>query len=299
MNSFLKNKINRLINKNYHLAKARRYKDYHEKHSCLKNPLIIYQMGKVGSSSLVRSLLETGSDMDIFQVHFLTKEWIDIVDDQYRNASKVHKRFILDEHWLASKFLSNKIAENKNDRWKVITLVRDPIARNISSFFQSFDIYFPDDAKRFYDENADLAGLSSELIDMFLNKFERHEVPLGWYDIHMKPVFNIDVYESEFNKSEKYQILRNKNTELLILRLEDIDVTATEAIEAFLGINDFSIINANISSDKGYANAYSKFKHLLKLPQEYIDRMYSSRYVNHFYTDEEVECFRSKWTNSE
>ncbi len=294
MKSFIRKKISRLINKNYRLAKARKYRDYCNQHTSLKNPLIIYQMGKVGSSSLVRSFLET--DIDIFQVHYLTKEWINIVDNQYKNASKIHKRFILDEQWLASKFLNQKITENKDAKWKVITLVRDPIARNISTFFQSFDVYFPKDAKKFSAENADLTDLSLELIDMFLNKFKEHDVPLNWYDIHMKPVFKIDVFDTEFQKSTKYQILNNKNVDLLILRLEDLNTTATKAIEEFLGINNFSIAHANISSDKGYADAYSKFKNLIRLPQKYIDDMYSSRFMNHFYSNEEIENFRSKWT---
>ena len=296
MKSFITKKINRLINKNYSLAKARKYKKYCNQHTSLRNPLIIYQMGKVGSSTLVRSFRESGVDMDIFQIHFLTSEWIDIVDDQYKNASKVHNKFILDEHWLASKFLNQKLAENKNARWKVISLVRDPIARNISTFFQAFDVYFPEDAKKFSSDNADLAGQSDELIDIFLNKFKEHEVPLNWYDIHIKPIFNIDIFATEFPISKGFQILKGENIDMLILRLEDLNTTASEAVDKFLGIKGFTIASANISKDKGYADAYSIFKDQINLPQKYIDNMYSSRFMNHFYSGEEIEKLRAKWT---
>jgi hypothetical protein len=68
-----------------------------------------------------------------------------------------------------------------------------------------------------------------------------------------------------------------------------------EAMDRFLGIKDFTLINENISSKKGYAGQYSKMKERIKLPRGYIDKMYSSKMAKHFYTEAERKKFEKKW----
>ena len=253
-------------------------------------------MGKVGSSSLAKSLRKSINDYEIYQIHFLTKEFIERVNKQYREASKVRNQVIIETHFLASKYLAKIISQKSTcKKFKVISIVRDPIARNISSFFQAFPIYFADEYVTMQNTSLTNNDKIKLLIELFIKKFDRHNVPLEWFDIHMQPVFNIDIYAQSFTKSLGYKIYHADNIDLLILRLEDLNKNIETAMQAFLGIKNFKLENANISSGKDYSNDYSLFKNQLKLPQSYISDMYDSKYMKYFYTDSEINAFTSKW----
>jgi hypothetical protein len=67
------------------------------------------------------------------------------------------------------------------------------------------------------------------------------------------------------------------------------------AFKQFLDIENFSLINANISEEKNYQTAYREFKDAIHLPCSYLDTVYESRHVKHFYTDEEISGFKARW----
>ena len=300
MKKFVSRILNKFCKKYFYTNRLLESYRYEKKQKDIENALIVFQMGKVGSSTIVRSLKHADNQFNIYQIHVLTHEWIKKVEKQYRDASKIHGKVLIDEDLLASMYL-RKIIDKKTvtKKFKVITLIRDPIARNISSFFQAFSIYFPNEARQFkinktkFEDNLDL------LIDIFLNEFERHDVPLLWFDVHMKPSFDIDVYKSDFDPSIGYKIYHGKTADLLLLRLEDLDKCAEKAFKMFLNIDKFELEYTNISKEKEYGYAYGQFKNKIILPREYIDKIYHSKFVKHFYTEDEVQIFKTRWSNNE
>ena len=85
------------------------------------------------------------------------------------------------------------------------------------------------------------------------------------------------------------------NSRVLLVRLEDLDRVAQPAFAEFLGADVGHVVQRNEASDKVYADVYRRFMGLLKMPRQYLDRMYSSRYSRHFYTEREIAKFRSSW----
>lgn len=287
--------VRRFLRKSYHLTKAYKYVRLHLNNLERKKSLLVYQMGKVGSSTTVRSLRSLDLDMHIYQIHVLTNDCIRRVEKTYKNASKVHDRAIIDQHLLESIYLRKQLDKGlKGEKWKVVTLIREPIARNISCFFEAFNQYFPDVAIRYKIEAAKMEDRIEELIEVFLQRF-KHETPLIWFDVHMKPVFGIDVFSSDFPKSKGYKIYNGENADLLLIRFENINQCSANAFREFLNIEDFALINANISSNKPYSLAYQKFLENIVLPDDYVNKMYTSTYVQHFYSEEEINRFRVKW----
>jgi hypothetical protein len=293
---FLKRRLHRLFHLNYRIVKAWRYPAYAWKQRHRVKPVIVYQMGKVGSSTVVSGLEKLG--YDVYQVHVLTREWIGRVEAQYKKASKDHGRGILDEHLLASMYLRRRLDREPRllgRKTPVITLVRDPVARNISSFFQAFEIYFSEESARFNREHARYEDRLGALIDLFLDRFEEHDTPLIWYDTHFKPVFGIDVYASPFPVDRGYEIYRGDDADALLIRLEDLRTSAAPAFRSFLGVDGFELHDVNIGADKRYSTAYGEFRKQIRLPAHYLDRMYGSRYARHFYSAQELEGFRARW----
>ncbi len=254
-----------------------------------KQPILVYQMGKVGSVTVFYSLRHY-LDQPIYHVHRLNPEYM-LVAMEYRfryaidDRLKEYNRLEITEML----YLRNQIKMGIDHRWKIITLVRDPLERNISAFFHEIEYwnFSPDFSNGSIDVN--------EVLGLFLKKHEFHDMPLEWFDLEMKSVFHIDVYDSEFPKERGYHIYHGDNVDLLLIRLENLSSCGEQVISQFLNIEGFKLKNENVANNKDYGEAYKKFKKDVKLPGDYIDKIYSSKYARHFYTDEEIHMFRNKW----
>jgi len=109
-----------------------------------RDPIIIYQPGKVGSStilaSLKRSLKSRATRRAIYHAHHLNH--LDEMETDIRTKFPNPQRSL--EKLAADKELRRKIDENRNGTWNVISLTREPVARTISTVFEMLDVIFPD-----------------------------------------------------------------------------------------------------------------------------------------------------------
>lgn len=267
-------------------------------------PLLIYQMGKVGSQTVEESLRALDMGMPIFHVHFLTDDLMDFYEEKRRKFFRSKQQNELSRIWMY-RYLRKKIRKGLDHRkWRVVTLIRDPIARNISSFFETLQVE-SGQTHGLYHISADIRSAYrfditvkiddiSELIRLFIEKFD-HETPLIFFDQQIKSVLGIDIFSYEFPKSKGYMIYKEKQFELLLIRLENLIDCAEAAFREFLSIDGFVAKNTNVGNEKIYAPLYEKFKSTIILPSWYINDMYSSKFVQHFYSGEEIRKFKAKW----
>lgn len=265
-------------------------------------PVIVFQMGKVGSTSIKRSLEALNLDMAIYHSHLLTKERIAKTEKERKKFFRTDRQSYLQRPWL-NQFLSKEIGKKQGGKkWKVITLTRDPIARNVSTFFENLEVQVIDSNGTF-EIRSDYYGIPRAvvnsddlqvLIDLFFNKL-RHESSLEFFDRELKEVFGVDVYASEFPKSRGYHIYRSSLADVLLIRLEDLNGRAREAFNEFLDIDNFTLKSENIGSQKIYAPLYRKFLQTIAWPESYLDKFYESKFMNHFYSENEIKGFRKNW----
>lgn len=100
------------------------------------NPVFIYQMGKVGSSSVYKTLKAEGLRQQIFFVHFLSNDlysYKDFLINAGMNPVSYHIE-------LGIALRRTILSRRDNLRYKIISMVRDPIARQISDIFQNPEI---------------------------------------------------------------------------------------------------------------------------------------------------------------
>jgi len=118
-----------LDKKRYYFAKCRIFLTFYLSNLGAKESLIIYQMGKVGSSTILKSLEALELDIPIFHIHTLTQEGFNHGEKIYRDSgNRYSPRGTL---W-KSIFLRKQIDKGLNKKkYKVVTLVRDPIASGI------------------------------------------------------------------------------------------------------------------------------------------------------------------------
>jgi len=226
-----------------------------------KKKVFIYQMGKVGSISLARSLKAIpGNNLQIYRGHGIS----------------FHNQF---------KHLREKSLY-------IISPVREPIGRNISAFFQNLKrdtgLDVPELSKR----------TSTQLRGLFLKKYKRHDLPLYWFDKFILKNFNIDVFATPFSHKEGFSTYSRGRINLLVIQSEIDDNKKEKIITDFLGLEKpLRLIRTNVGDQKNYASLYSLFKNEVWLPSEYITKMCESKYFNYFYDEETIESVRSRWAN--
>lgn len=242
-----------------------------------REPVVIYQMGKVGSSTLYHSLQ---GDTFVRKTHSLNNAFLD-------DTTRLHRENNLYIHWaVAGRLLRRHLIDGQRQA-HFITMTRDPVSRNVAEFFQNYKMYI--------DPPYDLEAYSTpELRECFLEQ-SRHDICLTWYDREFQEILGVDVYAEPFPHEKGYQTLSSSYGDILIMRIETDDSTLEQAVQQFLNKPDFRLQAANVGAQKSYAAIYRRFKQEVRLPAWYLDKMLNSRYAEHFYTPAERDAVRERW----
>ena len=253
-------------------------------------------MAKVGSMSVYRTLERELPDHHIFHTHYLHPETTRTMNAAFRRFFETRGWVWFYDEIFGAEYLYPRLQKKmQGPKWKVIALVRDPVSRNVSSFFQHLQFNFP--------TLKEIDKTDPNRVDTLTNTFlleseGTHRFPLTWFHKEVRDIFGIDVFKTPFPFDQGYEIYEGEKADLLVIRLEDLDNCGSKALEAFLGLKDVELLTVNKASGKSYDGGYKTFKNSLRLPATYLDRMYSSRMARHFYQPHEIEIFRSKWVDT-
>lgn len=220
----------------------------------LTQNLWVWQPGKVGSSTVLRTLKQ--HSVECVHIH---------------NIVRLMESERLDDYQLRKRVGTEQI--------KIITLVREPIARDIADYF----------------ENYYLHCMNKETVQDVLVEAAEKNHQFMWYDWEIKALLGIDVFEYPFDRENGYGLIKKDNIEILILKLESLNKNA-EILGKFVGLDNLVLENANEGAKKPYAKLYQEVRDTLIIPQKVIDRYYKGNdRMNHFYTDKEKNAFLEKW----
>ncbi len=252
------------------------------------DPILIYQLARVGSKSIEASLSDSG--IASLQLHYITCE----NDLPPRHEARRKK---------AELMLKNK------DKLNIITMARDPIERNISRFWIG------------YHHNIGLERIEKlglQHANDTLNRWLKHggtripyfkgkdlltpgntelhsaKEPLRWFDKEFKTTLGIDVYKLP-KPHGRVIFHKHDNIKLMIIRTEDLTRNYRQAIKRFIG-KDLGIGNRNGSG--GWTEKpqlYNQFKKMVKIPRAILDQYYDHKYTRHFYTDQEIDNRVKRW----
>ena len=250
--------------------------------------VIVLTFGKVGSSSIYYSLKKQLTSR-IFHIHFISDKGIDRSWKKHKNSS----RKSVPLHLITSKILS-KILKKVNHKKYIITVVREPVQRKLSSFFQNLDQFKNEFGLKGL--NFDETKIKTVLNDHYINSIINEEDQ--WIDQELKSTFNFDVYNKEAILKDHFIIERLRDFELLILKMENLNTYFVQAISQFFNTNEEIVLETfNDGLKKYYNQSYKEFKDSFKLEEATLDRICSTTYFGTFYSDEETKV-RKKWVRS-
>jgi len=242
------------------VEKYRKYKDD-------KN-VLIYQMGKVGSTAFEKSIENS------IHFHSLYRHEPCKIHTKQQNSSFNFRirRIVID--------YIRRFSIRTRKEIKIITLVRDPISRDVSMFFQNLQHwlydYSSDVNMSFRDEKENF------LIDAFYSSYDI-EYGLSWFDEEFKKFTGIDIYNYRFDKVNGYAKINCGKFKILVLRMNEIN-NNKEVISDFIG-KEFNLSKANSGNEKWYGPLYKDFTNSFEPTKDYKRNVENSKLYKHFIGD--------------
>lgn len=232
----------------------------------------MYQMGKVGSSAIEAAI--PGS----VQIH----------DFYFTPPCYVHRSLAYPAPWRyaahrCSLVMRRALVKAKREEKKIITLVRNPLERNISMFFQSLPYWLIEYQTGIVSGRVGV-GARVEGVDFLHDCFERifpHSYPAEWFDKEMKRLTGIDIFDEEYDRSIGTCRVSCGGWDLLLIEMSKL-TDSTDVISDFLG-RKVEIVSTNRGEEKWYMDAYSAFKHTYKPSAAVSSAVYETKYFEHFY----------------
>ncbi len=257
-------------------------------------PSLVYQPGKVGSVTVVSSLMRATRKHFLrprtYHVHYLNR--LDVIEASIRRNRKSPEASLRDLG--KGKKIRRRLDAYPQEKWNIISLVRDPVAIRVSALFHELNEYMPDWQSRNSSNTLSIADLQHLLISG--EEFEPKRLD-GWFGIELDPLLGFEVLSVPFDISKGYTIYRiGDRFQVLMLRLEDLNRVAAQAFEEFMGFKNFQLKNGNTSDEKPYHELYRQFKST-PLPREFVEAAYSTRLARHFYTEQDIARFVLNWTS--
>ncbi|MEM9451373.1 MAG: putative capsular polysaccharide synthesis family protein, partial [Cyanobacteria bacterium P01_E01_bin.6] len=266
-------------------------------------PIFVYSMPKSGTSTIWMTLGELTSN-NIYKLHRLSDEGL-MLSREKRKTKKMRKLIDITS---VSFLVREKIDQNPDVCWQIVTSTREPVAQAISELFQGIGTHHP---YLLTDKETVNVDKVIQFLQNKLSTFDEHEEPekswysMVWFDWELNPLFDVDVYSQPYRHDQGYMIFQNSRARVLLVRAEDLNRSFNAALKEFLNRSgSIEMRQANLASNKEYReeqkfyDAYRYVKSHFKVPYEVCEKIYSTKYARHFYTEEERASFIKKWSSS-
>ncbi len=243
--------------------------------------MLVYSMGKVGTTSVYLFFKRQHPEIPVFHLHFLSDYWVN------EKLPGLPPEFHINIKVAGE--VKAALARMPGHRIQIITMVREPLVREISDIFQNWQGLFGIQS---------ISELSEEKLRNYLDAHD-HEYVLNWFDTEFKAWTGFDIYSVPFDKKKGYGIYKTAKADILCIKTEQIDSCIEKAMMEFTGLKMVTQRSANTSSTKEGKELYGKLVQQYKAPAEKMKVLYGSRYVRHFYSDEEIAGFVRRWSREE
>lgn len=261
--------------------------------SALPHEVGVYTQGKVGSKAVLAALREAFTDGLDDNSHMYVWDYrrSDLEGVRQHQVVQGNRRRLLSDDPEVAQFL----VDHPDRDFRVTTVVREPVAINLSSFFYNFGPRNPE---------LDIHDLTDDEITERLVAGESFSSPsfhLDWFDIEVNPMTGIDVYaQGGFSAEKGSKVytgdIDERHTDLLAFRLEDIPRVGATALSGFYNKDISSIPRENTADEQAYADRYTAFKRDAVLPTSWVNWQLNSDYARYFYNYDERAQFAVKWT---
>lgn len=243
--------------------------------------------GKSGSTSIFESLSKMGnSAIHVHTTNYFLRHVVRKPRPPYANFS------IMD-------YVNFEMSKS-NHNPLLIDVIRDPLSRIISAFFQNLHIHYKPICRWHrmdlnFQEFIEFFTLQPKFLIRYFNnhfvlKLENYVGCEEWLGD------GLDIYSLNFDKNKPFQQIDHNDKTFLLLKFTEINNWSVHFRD--LGFSNFELVSANESQKKTYGNLYNEFKKQYQIPDILLEIIYDfifSNRLNLLYTRKEIGDMKSKW----
>ncbi len=261
--------------------------------------ILIYQMGKVGSSSIYHSLLNSFNNRQVFQIHYIYDAYQNM-NNNINTKELTHPRLklsnknltentlkILNHHYYLGNKLFHAIKNNPQNNYKIITGIREPISQLLSNCFQGIKDFDFIDKKGILKKRKIIKILLESINENYYKQY---------YDRELKTIFGIDIFSYKFDTSKPYFYIKEKNIEIIIYKLESLNSSYEQIFQQLFPYEHIKLIKKNEAKNKSHYKEYKEIEKELSFDEEVLRKFYYQKdFIQNFYEKKEIENFINKW----
>jgi hypothetical protein len=240
---------------------------------------LVYSIGKVGSSTIYNAFKK--QTFSVFHIHFLNKKNIAEQEKYYKNS----KRGSVPLTIIQSKILSNLLPTYKG-KINIITLIREPISREISSIFQDLLIF-----ENVIGENGFNRDSIKQIVYNHIYNLSNKLPENIWFETEFSEVFEIDIKNFKIFPNG-FDFISKRNRTFMLVRMENLNEEVERAIKENYGIQ-VKLKNSNVANKKYYKDIYKQIMSELNLEEEMISKILNCEFYLTYYPDYREKVFKS------
>lgn len=255
---------------------------------------------KTGTSTLNAnlSLLKNNS----IAAHYLCDANLGNLEENAEESDEVRKLYnrYIEFNSLIKKqravYLDKGTSMPSSQRPRILTSVREPIDWYLSCFFwvrRNSEDWHIDNLSKIYDE------LYQEMVGGELYwGVVWYEYPGDWIEKELEGFFKLKILSSDFDKKKGWDSYQSEFAKAVVVRQESFKTALDDALFALTGQEkhkEDESISANLASSRKGWECYNALRESLKLNEEFLNQIYSTKWVRTFYTNAELEAFKQKW----
>jgi len=237
---------------------------------------VVYTMGKVASTAISQAIIAAG--LPCTDVHTLNRAQL-----MRRVFGTVARGHIPQRHLRDALWSQRKLTRQKH-RYLYISLVRDPIARNLSAYFENRHFLSAHD-RQITDPHQVLAHFHATYT---------HRQPLTWFAREFETQLGIDVYAQAFPQQQKFSYDAATNT--VIFRTDCPDATKSAVLSQLLA-RDITVGRSNLGTQSDYHALYAQVQATASFDPTFVQQTYDTRFARHFWTAPERAAFVASWSH--
>jgi hypothetical protein len=284
--------------------------------------LIVYQMSKVASQTWMQAAKDAmpGDAARVLHCHFMVPSQRErmIAALMGPGVRQNMSNMLIANDILrkgAAAWTATLAARQANDTVKIISGIRDPVARSISAIIFLAD--FVGHAERPLNPRTPLRA--QDVIEILRENWRdilARSEPQGtfewllwclngayrsWFADELGAVFGVDVLGEPFERERASKRIRVPGADVFIYRVEDMQPAAPgypallAQSGAFLGSPLAAFPAVNTSSTRRSREITDAVRRDFSLPAAQLDAIYDDSVIRHFYSLEEIDALKKRW----
>lgn len=266
------------------ISEGRRWRLIQESLRVRPAPLIVYSAPKTASTS-VATAIEATDAFTVMKVHHVQPEhfWPGVGCTLTTPAGALRHKAI--EQRTTREFLRRYVGPVR-----IVSLMRDPIAFNVSNFTYFGRSYWLRTAWR-----SARWMPEEELARRFFEGFP-HESSSVWWRSEFAKTIGVDVLERPFDQEQGWLTLRSGRFDVLVLRTDLDDAAKSAALRAWLpeaGVPDVRRLNQNDA--QAPPELADRLREAIARRPDYVDRMLDLPASRYFWSERQRAAMRERW----